>query len=108
MTPDADDTGGADWAPIPMDPAAVYEAIATGRRRIVILSVARAGEAVPISDLAEQIAAIENGVPPSDVEGRSRTNVYVTLSQNHLNKLDDLGAAEIAWLAWRDEGGLLG
>lgn len=83
-----------EWSSIPMDPDEAFEAIANSRRRRVLLSLARASEAVSASDLAVEIAAVENQVDPSDVTGQMRTRVYIALTQKHLTKLDDLGAVE--------------
>jgi len=93
-TDDVDVDDGADWSAIPMEPAAAFTAISNSRRRTVILSVDRAREAIAARDVAEQIAAIEDGILPDEVSGQARTNVYVTLTQGHLPTLDELGAIE--------------
>ncbi len=79
---------------IPMDPDDAFEAVSNSRRRRIILSLARTDEAIAATDLAVEIAAIENVVDPSDVTGDQRTRVYISLIQTHLDTLDSLGAAD--------------
>lgn len=78
---------------IPMSPENVFQAISNSRRRRVILSVDRAEESVDANELSVEIASRENAIDPSKVTGEQRSRVYVTLVQNHLETLDDLGAA---------------
>lgn len=93
MTP-VEGSHDTDWAGIPLPPDDAFDAISNRRRRIVIQSLARTEDPVAAGDLAVEIAAIENGVEPQTVTGETRTAVYVTLTQNHLDKLDELGAAD--------------
>lgn len=79
---------------IPMSPEDVFQAISNSRRRRVILSVDRAADGVDANELSVEIASRENAVDPSKVTGEQRSRVYVTLVQNHLEMLDDLGAAQ--------------
>jgi hypothetical protein len=79
---------------IPMDPDDAFDAVSNSRRRRVILSVARAADAITASDLAVEIAAIENRVQPSRVTSDQRTRVYVALTQRHLDTLHELGVLE--------------
>jgi len=79
---------------IPMEPDGVFEALSNSRRRQTLLSLDRTEGPVDAGDLAVEIAAIENGIDPSQVTGEQRTRVYIALTQNHLGKLDDLGAAD--------------
>mgnify|MGYP006286835125 CR=1 FL=1 len=76
---------------IPMDPDDAFDAVSNSRRRRVILSVARVDGAITASDLAVEIAAIENRIEPSRVNSEQRTRVYISLTQRHLDTLDDLG-----------------
>ncbi|SNZ18195.1 hypothetical protein SAMN06269185_3289 [Natronoarchaeum philippinense] len=77
---------------IPMEPDDAFEAVANSRRRQTLLSLDRAEGPVAAGDLAVEIAAIEQGIDPSHVTGEQRTRVYIALTQNHLDKLDELGA----------------
>ena len=79
---------------IPMDPDDAFEAVSNNRRRRIILSLARTDGAIAATDLAVEIAAIENVIDPSDVTGDQRTRVYISLIQSHLDTLDSLGAAD--------------
>lgn len=78
---------------IPMEPDDAFRAISNSRRRSVILSLAQNGDVLSVSDLAVEIAAIENLIDPSDVTSKQRTRVYISLIQSHLETLDDTGAA---------------
>lgn len=82
------------WEAVPMSPDDVFSALSNGRRRIVILSVARSDGRVGAGDLAVEIAAIEHEIHPDTVSGQQRAAVYVTLVQNHLPKLDKLGVVK--------------
>ena len=79
---------------IPLDPDDAFDAVSNSRRRRVILSVARAVDAITASDLAIEIAAIENRVQPSRVTSEQRTRVYVSLTQRHLDTLAELGVID--------------
>ncbi|CQR49644.1 DUF7344 domain-containing protein [Haloferax massiliensis] len=79
---------------IPIDPDDAFRAISNGRRRQVILSLAQSESALTASELAVEIAAIENLVDPSEVTSEQRTRVYVSLVQSHLETLDRAGVVE--------------
>ncbi len=78
---------------IPMDPDDAFRAISNSRRRSVILSLAQSDDVLSVSDLAVEIAAIENLTDPSEVTSKQRTRVYISLIQSHLETLDETGAA---------------
>jgi hypothetical protein len=78
---------------IPMSPDDVFQAVSNSRRRRVILSVDRAEDGVDANELSVEIASRENAVDPSKVTGEQRSRAYIALIQNHLETLDDLGAA---------------
>lgn len=79
---------------IPMPPENAFEAVSNSRRRQAILSLDRSDGPISAGDLAVEIAAIELGIDPSHVTGEQRTRVYISLTQSHLDKLDDVGAVE--------------
>jgi len=79
---------------IPMDPDVAFNAIGNSRRRRVVLSVSRASKAVSTDELAIEIAAIENAIDPSKVGSDERTSVYIALTQQHLETLDEVGAVD--------------
>ena len=79
---------------IPMDPDRVFDAIGNSRRRRVVLSLSRSPGEVTADELAVEIAAIENAIDPSKVGSDERTSVYITLTQSHLDTLDEVGAVD--------------
>lgn len=79
---------------IPLDPDDAFEAISNERRRLILLSLDRSNNATTAGDLAVELAAIENGVKPSDVTSEQRTRVYVGLTQIHLDQLHEIGAIQ--------------
>lgn len=79
---------------IPIDPDDAFKAVSNSRRRQIILSLAQSEDPLRASELALEIAAIENLVDPSEVTSEQRTRVYISLIQSHLETLDELGVAE--------------
>lgn len=79
---------------VPMEPNVAFDAIGNSRRRRVVLSLSRASKAVPTNELAVEIAAIENAIDPSKVGSDERTSVYIALTQQHLETLDEVGAVD--------------
>lgn len=47
-----------------------------------------------LSELAEELAAAENGVPPDELTTRQRKRTYVSLSQTLVPKLAEAGVVE--------------
>jgi hypothetical protein len=64
------------------------------RRRYVIHYMKRNLGPVRIRDLAQQIAAWENGLEVEELNYKQRKRVYTSLHQTHLPKLDDVGVVE--------------
>jgi hypothetical protein len=79
---------------IPLEPDNAFEAISNGRRRQVLLSLARSDSPISAGDLAVEIAAIENGVEPSAVTSEQRSRVYIALTQVHLDTLHEISAVK--------------
>lgn len=79
---------------IPTEPEDVFTAISNSRRRQVLLSLEQSDCTLTVSELAVEIAAIEQLVEPSQVTSTQRTRIYVPLTQSHLPKLDELGLIE--------------
>jgi hypothetical protein len=76
------------------DISTAWELLRNERRRLVILTLAEYGREyeglgpyVSIGDLAEFIVEVSHGSP-------TRKAIYVSLCQNHLDKLDDAGVIE--------------
>ncbi len=79
---------------IPIDPDVAFEALGNSRRRRVLLSLSRTHSELTADELAVEIAAIENAIDPSKVGSDKRTSVYITLTQSHLDTLDEVGAVD--------------
>jgi hypothetical protein len=47
-----------------------------------------------LNELAEQIAGDENDIGVEDLSSQQRKRVYVSLHQNHLPKMDDMGVVD--------------
>jgi hypothetical protein len=77
-----------------MDPEAAFNAVANNRRRRVLLSLSRSHGKVTADELAVEIAAIENEIDPSEVGSDERTSIYISLTQSHLETLDDSDAVD--------------
>jgi hypothetical protein len=88
----SDDAGGG------VTTADALEALAVPRRRHLVRALAAAGEgvAVPVCDLATEVAARERGVEASEgaVTAAERDRVAVALSHVHLPRLVDLGVLD--------------
>ena len=70
----------------------VYHALSAPRRCHVIQLLAKSEDGtLAVRDLAREIAAIEEGVPPDRATGEPYRNVYNALSQTHLSTLSDAG-----------------
>lgn len=48
-------------------------------------------ESAELGELSEQVAAWENDVAVGEIDSRTRKNVYTSLQQHHLPKLDEKG-----------------
>lgn len=68
----------------------VYHALSASRRcHVIQLLASTENGTLPVRDLARQIAAIEQDVPPERATGEPYRNVYNALSQTHLSTLSD-------------------
>jgi DNA-binding transcriptional ArsR family regulator len=79
----------------------VFATLSNARRRYVLHYLKRHDEPATIRQLAEQIAAWENGTPMPEVTYKQRKRVYTSLHQTHLPKLADAGfiRSERSWEA---------
>lgn len=66
-----------------------FDVLRNRRRRLVLRHLKTTPESASLGDLAEHIAAIENGIDRSQIDSQQRKRVYISLYQNHLPKLDD-------------------
>jgi hypothetical protein len=69
----------------------VYDQLANRRRRYALHYLKQTGEPVAVRDLAEQVAAWENGTTVDDLGAQERKRVYISLYQSHLPTMDKTG-----------------
>jgi len=69
----------------------VFEIAKNERRRNVLRFLSEQSGPVSLSDLAEHVAAKENGKTVRELSSGERKRVYVGLYQCHLPKMDDAG-----------------
>jgi hypothetical protein len=74
----------------------VCRLLSNSRRRLVVREVAGLNpeKETPLGELAERVAAIENGIELCRVAAGQRKSAYVSLLQCHLPKLDDADVIE--------------
>ncbi|MFW6000274.1 MAG: DUF7344 domain-containing protein, partial [Halorubrum sp.] len=73
----------------------LFDVLANQRRRFAVHLLKReSDDAVKIGEMAEQIAAWENGIDPAEISSSERKRVYTALQQSHLPKMDDAGVVE--------------
>ncbi len=80
----------SDYQPLSQD--TVFDLLSNSRRRFVLHYLKQAGEPVRLSELAAEIAAIENNVEVEALTSQQRKRTYVSLYQTHIPKLQDAGA----------------
>lgn len=69
----------------------LFEILKNERRRTVLHYLEDHDETVPLGDLAEHVAAVENDTTVTQVTSNERKCVYVGLYQCHLPKMDGMG-----------------
>lgn len=74
-----------------LSPDLVFELLSSARRRMVLYYLRRHGGSATVSDLAKQIAAMENDIDVEDLTRQQQKRVYVSLYQTHIPKLDESG-----------------
>lgn len=72
----------------------VYSVLSDKRRRYAIHYLKQQNEAIPVRELAEQVAAWENGKGVNELTSQERKRVYIALYQSHLPTLDKQGIVE--------------
>ncbi|MDB2271250.1 hypothetical protein PM032_09480 [Halorubrum ezzemoulense] len=73
----------------------LFDVLANQRRRFAVHLLKREeADRIEIGDMAEQIAAWENGTDMAEITGDERKRVYTALQQSHLPKMDDAGVVE--------------
>jgi hypothetical protein len=77
-----------------LTPDGVFELLSNHRRRMVLYYLRTNGGSVDVQELATEIAAMENDVPPDELTSQQRKRVYVSLYQTHLPKMAELNTVD--------------
>lgn len=72
----------------------VYGLLADKRRRYTIHHMKQVEGPVSVGDLAERVAAWENGKTIDEITSKERKRVYISLYQSHLPTLDKEGVVD--------------
>ncbi len=83
-----------DAGPAVLSKDTVFEALTNSRRRATLNYLDENDGAANIGNLAEYIAAAENGISELELTSAQRKRVYIGLYQCHLPKLDEMGIVE--------------
>lgn len=88
-------TASADTASLPeMSPDLVFDILSNTRRRRALYYLRQNSGSATVQELAESIAAMENGVEVDELTRQQQKRVYVSLYQTHLPKLEEAGFSE--------------
>lgn len=88
-------TASDDTATLPaMSPDLVFDILSNTRRRMVLYHLRQCGGSATVQELADEIAAMENGVDVDDLTRQQQKRVYVSLYQTHLPKLEESGISK--------------
>lgn len=72
-----------------------FDILRNRRRRDVLVYLSGAEDnSATLSDVAEHVAAKENGIDEAQLSSTQRKRVYIGLYQCHLPKMDDVGVVE--------------
>ncbi|MFB6223762.1 MAG: hypothetical protein ABEH86_08860 [Haloarcula sp.] len=69
----------------------VFELLSNHRRRYALHVVKQTDGESELSDIAEQVAAWENGKDPTEITSDERHRVYTSMQQTHLPTMDRAG-----------------
>jgi hypothetical protein len=70
---------------------AIFESLAAPRRRYAVRCLKDYGKPMALADLADEIAALENGAPLTEVSVEAVKQVYLSLYHKHLPTLSSAG-----------------
>lgn len=84
----------ADAEEEPVPHGAIFDILRNERRRRVLAYLDEQDGYATLGEMAERLAAIENGKPESQITSQERKRLYVGLYQCHLPRMDDAGAIE--------------
>ncbi len=68
-----------------------FDLLRNERRRIALEYLRSEGKTATMGELAEHVAAAENGTDTDRLSSQQRKRAYVSLHQNHLPKMDEVG-----------------
>ncbi len=71
-----------------------FDLLSNHRRRFALRHLQRNGERAELGELAERVAAWENGTSVREVSADERKRVYTSLQQVHLPRMDETGIVE--------------
>ena len=74
---------------LPQDVA--FDILSNARRRFVLRSLQESDGGVDLSDLAAELAAMENEVDRDELTAKQRKRAYVSLYQTHIPKMEESG-----------------
>lgn len=77
-----------------LTPDDIFEILSNHRRRMVLYYLRRTGGTADVTELAGEIASMENDVPVDELTSQQRKRVYVSLYQTHLPKMTQMNAIE--------------
>ncbi|MFT4921632.1 MAG: hypothetical protein ACI8XM_000836 [Haloarculaceae archaeon] len=77
-----------------LDQDDVFDILSSPRRRNAISILHERDEPIELTDLAEEIAALESDTPVEEITAQQRKRVYVSLYQTHIPKLADADIVE--------------
>ena len=66
-----------------------FDLLSNARRRFVLQRLQQQGGGIELGDLAEELAAEENGLRPAELSAQQRKRTYVSLYQTHVPKLSE-------------------
>jgi predicted transcriptional regulator len=72
----------------------LFEILSNSRRRYALHALSSDADEWQLGNLAEQVAAWENGTEVAEVTRAERKSVYTALQQLHLPKMDEMGFVE--------------
>jgi len=72
------------------------------RRRLTLLYLDTRDRPVSIKELAIAIASVELDKPPNTIDSQERKRVYVSLQQNHFDRLEEAGIVDADVLVLTD------
>lgn len=78
----------------------IFEILSNHRRRMVLHLLQEREDEIQVKQLAEAVAAMENGVSVEELTSQQRKRVYVSLYQTHLPKMAELSLIDYD----RDDG----